>query len=140
MIKFLHSKETIKALVTPQDFSTQSSLVRKTSIPVGVASIKFFLLSLLLIWSTSSLWSQVTVSYAYTGSNQTFTVPAGVTSISVKIWGAGGGGCGGPSSGGSGALVKGTISSLTTGQNLILVVGGGGANNTSGSVAGGRSE
>src|ERR1043165_8487085 len=84
MIKFLHSKETIKTLVTPQDFSTQSSLVRKTSIPVGVASIKFFLLSLLLIWSTSSLWSQVTVSYAYTGSNQIFSPFIAIDLVNLK--------------------------------------------------------
>jgi hypothetical protein len=30
--------------------------------------------------------------FAYTGSDQSFTVPAGVTSIDVNIWGAGGGG------------------------------------------------
>ncbi len=30
-------------------------------------------------------------TFTYTGSNQTFVVPAGCTSISIKAWGAGGG-------------------------------------------------
>jgi len=30
--------------------------------------------------------------FSYTGSDQTFTVPSGVTSIKAKVWGAGGAG------------------------------------------------
>ena len=36
--------------------------------------------------------STVTTAFSYTGSNQTWTAPAGVTSAVVKLWGAGGGG------------------------------------------------
>lgn len=71
--------------------------------------------------------------YSYTGSDQSFTVPSGVTSLNVKIWGAGGGGSYG--SGGSGAFISGTLT-VTPGQTLIIAVGKGGGYSTSG-VAGG---
>lgn len=66
--------------------------------------------------------------FAYTGSNQTFTIPCGVTSINVKIWGAGGGG-GYEASGGAGGYVSGTYTVSGT-TALTVVVGGGGAINT----------
>ena len=34
----------------------------------------------------------VSTTYSYTGSNQTFTVPTGVTAVTAYVWGAGGGG------------------------------------------------
>ena len=74
----------------------------------------------------------------------TFTVPAGVTSISVKVWGGGGGGGAGGSSaaggaGGGAGYVSGTIT-VTPGETLDVYVGGGGAagtRNTSGGGGGG---
>ncbi|MFN7327457.1 MAG: glycine-rich protein, partial [Chitinophagales bacterium] len=54
-----------------------------------------------------------------------FTVPAGVTQLPVKLWGAGGGGNNSgflQEKGGSGAFVKGTIP-VTPGEVLTLVVG-----------------
>ena len=84
-----------------------------------------------------------TVSYTSTGANQTWTVPAGVTSINVKMWGAGGAGSyyNPPyiSSGGSGGYVSGTLA-VTPGQVLNLVVGSGGkvySNNTVSQYGGG---
>lgn len=69
--------------------------------------------------------------YTAAGSH-TYTVPAGVTSITVKMWGAGGaGGAGGRTSGanggsgGGGGFTQATIST-TGGENLSLTVGAGG--------------
>ncbi len=81
----------------------------------------------------SDVFGQTTVSFAYTGANQTWTCPQGVTSITVKVWGAGGSGAGGPSAGGSGAFVTGTMA-VTPGTTYVLIVGGGG---TYGSAAAG---
>ena len=94
------------------------------------------LLIVLLLIVSGNVVGQTILSYPYSGANQTFVVPDGVTSISVKIWGAGGGGSGGPSSGGSGAFVKGTLA-VTPGQSLVLVVGGAGTYSTSVLKAGG---
>ena len=73
--------------------------------------------------------SSFSSNYSYVGSNQTFTVPAGVTTISVAMWGAGGGG--NASRGGAGAYINGTLS-VTPGQLLTLVVGQGGLPGQSG--------
>lgn len=66
-------------------------------------------------------------------SDGTFIVPAGVTTITVKVWGAGGGGghsddgnsgqsaAGG--GGGGGGFRTGTISGLTGGEQITIVVG-----------------
>ncbi len=62
--------------------------------------------------------------FVYTGNNQNFTVPNGITSIFVKMWGAGGAG-GINYSGGSGAFVSGLLS-VSSGSNLNIIVAGGG--------------
>ena len=56
--------------------------------------------------------------YNYTGAVQTFTVPAGITSISVDAYGASGTG-----TGGLGGRVQSTIS-VSEGQRLNIYVGG----------------
>ena len=88
------------------------------------------LISLLFVTIGNVLLSQVTNSYTYTGSGQSYTVPTGVTSITVKIWGAGGGGSAndfyGGGGGGSGAFVMGTLS-VTPGNSITVIVGNGGA-------------
>lgn len=74
----------------------------------------------------------------------TFTVPSGITSITVKLWGGGGGGGAGGSAaaggaGGGAAEATGTIS-VFSGETLNVYVGGGGAagtRNTSGGGGGG---
>lgn len=68
--------------------------------------------------------------YKYTGKDQTYTVPSGVTSINVKMWGAGGGGgvAGGWSygfAGGGGGYTTADLS-VTPGQQLTVMVGNGG--------------
>ena len=63
------------------------------------------------------------------GSDQSWTVPAGVTSITVKLWGAGGGGSAGHKGmGGHGGFTKGTLA-VNPGDTLKLIVGHGGVYN-----------
>lgn len=87
-------------------------------------------------------YGTTTEIFNYTGIDQTFTVPTGVTEITVSLWGAGGGAAQNTigwssvrsSRGGAGAFVTGTIS-VVEGEQLKIVVGGGGAG---GSLASGR--
>jgi hypothetical protein len=70
------------------------------------------------------------VSFGYTGAVQTYTVPAGVGSITLQIAGAGGGGGGADEggaggNGGSGATVTATLL-VQGGSVLSIYVGGGG--------------
>ena len=67
--------------------------------------------------------AQYIQSFTYTGSNQTFTVPSRTTSITLYMWGAGGGG--NTNYGGAGAMVQGVLS-VTPGESLTVVVGQGG--------------
>jgi hypothetical protein len=60
------------------------------------------------------------VVYNYTGATQTFTVPAGVTSLDVAVSAAGGSG---GTSAGAGALVYGTLA-VTPASVLTIYVGG----------------
>jgi hypothetical protein len=64
-----------------------------------------------------------------------FTVPCGVTSIDIKVWGAGGGAgvAGGASGGGGGGFTSGTLA-VTSGQNLYISAGEGGTSAGPGGV------
>ena len=55
-----------------------------------------------------------------------FTVPAAVTSITVKAWGAGGGGGGTAGASGGGGTFATSVLSVTPGEVIDVVVGGGG--------------
>src|SRR6188768_1046214 len=85
-----------------------------------------FLLTLVLITKANA---QATQTF---NSSGTFTVPAGVTSISVEVWGAGGAGggaTGNPGAGGGGAggaYAKNTFT-VTPGTSYIINVGNGGS-------------
>ena len=76
--------------------------------------------------------------FSYSGGDQTFNVPAGITSLNIKAWGAGGGGSvsnayGNGSAGGgyaTGNLV------VTAGNSLLVVVGGGGSAAAASAVGG----
>jgi hypothetical protein len=77
----------------------------------------------------------IQTDYAYTGGQQTFTVPAGVTQVSIMVWGAQGGSS--FNNGGKGGYATGTLA-VTPGQTITIVVGGQPAfNNTSGYHTGG---
>lgn len=63
--------------------------------------------------------------FTYTGGEQKFTVPAGVTSIHVvAVGGSGGHGAGVPVPGGRGAVVAGNLTGLRAGETLYVEVGG----------------
>ncbi len=72
-------------------------------------------------------------TFTYTGADQTYTIPAGATSITAKIWGAGGRGDqqAGRGTGGAGGFTEITIpvSSISS-PNLIVTVGQGGNSST----------
>ncbi|NVO21228.1 MAG: hypothetical protein HXX13_16115 [Bacteroidetes bacterium] len=94
------------------------------------------LLFLLMIILSSQAFTQ-SQTFTSTGSGQSFTVPAGVTSITVHAWGGGGGGSSITSlsrnggGGGGGAYASSTVS-VIPGINYSVIVGAGGAANTSG--------
>jgi hypothetical protein len=64
--------------------------------------------------------------FSHTGADQSYTVPVGITSINITMWGAGGGGFSTSFAGGAGAFIQGTLS-VTPGQVLTIIVGGGSA-------------
>lgn len=64
----------------------------------------------------------VNETFNYTGGQQTWVVPAGVTSVVVETWGAEGGAAQ-SGIGGKGAYAKGLLS-VTPGQTLYIYVGG----------------
>ena len=68
-------------------------------------------------------------TFSYTGSTSTFTVPSGITSLSISAWGAAGGGGGndGQQGGhGGGGAYSTSILTVNPGDVLTLFVGGGG--------------
>ena len=76
--------------------------------------------------------------FSYSGVDQTFTVPAGITTLNFKAWGAGGGGSisntyGNGSAGGG--YATGNLA-VTAGSSLTVVVGGGGSAAALSAVAG----
>lgn len=84
------------------------------------------------IYSAGGSGGSVTMTSAFrTAGTSTFTVPAGVTNITVQVWGAGGGG--GAGSGGSGPGGDGggggyskAVLSVTPSESLTILVGTGG--------------
>ena len=88
--------------------------------------IKFsFLLFVSILTSLNTLGQ----SRTYTTSDS-FTVPAGVTSVTVQCWGAGGGGGnrstnGGAGGGGGGAFASSVLTGLTPGVSYTITVGTG---------------
>ncbi|MBL0202617.1 MAG: hypothetical protein IPP81_21425 [Chitinophagaceae bacterium] len=86
--------------------------------------------------------STVTQTFLYTGAMQTFTVPVGVTSVTIDAYGAqgGNGATGGNAStggtGGNGTRATGTLA-VTPGQVLNIFVGGAGGTPTAGFNGGG---
>ena len=78
---------------------------------------------LILVGGVSVAGASQTQTFAYTGGEQTFTVPAGVTSLEAVAVGGNGGSTGG--SGGAGARVAGELT-VTPGETLYIEVGGNG--------------
>ncbi|WP_329805790.1 beta strand repeat-containing protein, partial [Flavobacterium facile] len=114
------SRSTIKSIVF--DFISKKANY--------MAFLFLFLLSFINASAQTSVTPEAGYSnalrYSYTGSDQTFTVPAGVYSIYVKIWAAGGSmETVNPARGGAGGFTMGTIP-VTPGQVLKIMVGQGG--------------
>lgn len=80
------------------------------------------------------------IAYTYTGGVQTFTVPSGVTSATIKVLGAAGGDCylnaGSLAYGGKGASMQGTFSVTATESIYVLIGQKGGDGNPSVSFRG----
>ncbi|KKT91319.1 MAG: hypothetical protein UW91_C0034G0002 [Parcubacteria group bacterium GW2011_GWF2_45_11] len=83
-----------------------------------------------------NLWdgSATSTTFNYTGGQQTYTVPAGVTKVTATLYGAQGGGSGG----GLGGLAVATFN-VTPGNVLNIYVGGSGSIDTGGYNGGGNS-
>lgn len=87
------------------------------------------------------IYGATTLTYSTAQFDTAWTCPAGVTSVQVKAWGAGGaggtvGGWGVGFPGGAGACVTGTLS-VTPGVTYYLTVGGAGQVNGTGYIIGG---
>jgi hypothetical protein len=81
-----------------------------------------------------------TVTY-YSAGTTSWSVPAGVTSITIQTWGAGGGGgtnngSGSGGNGGGGGYAKGVVT-VTPGDSISIAVGSGGAK-AAGNLSGGK--
>ena len=72
--------------------------------------------------SSQQVSTPVTNTYTYTGANQPFIIPAGVSALTVKMWGAGGGG-GSDSTGGGGGYATAVVP-VTPGEQIDVRVGG----------------
>ena len=80
--------------------------------------------------------AQATINFNYTGAVQTWTVPAGVTSINVQAFGAQGNSNALGVAGGLGGSATGTLA-VTPGSTLYINVGGGGIVSATGGFNGG---
>jgi hypothetical protein len=89
-------------------------------------------------------YSQTTVSFTTPGTTN-WTVPSGITEVTIECWGGGGGGGGARNlsgdacagGGGGGAYAK-SIVSVNPGDNLSVLVGAGGNGGTTSGTAGGN--
>ena len=116
---------------------------------VGSDSIATYTFTVSAATTSQTTTRQFTLSYVpaavdaeYTSSGSyTYTVPTGVTNVSVVCIGAGGGGGLGNSGqgGGGGALAYRNNITVVPGQTASIVVGGGGGTNGSSGTAGGNS-
>ncbi len=68
-------------------------------------------------------------TFNYTGSQQTYAVPAGCSSVAIDIAGAQGGASNTGSPGGKGGRVQ-AVLAVTSGQVLYIYVGGAGPNSS----------
>lgn len=104
-------------------------------------------LIVIFFMSYMTVYSQVTTNQTFNftsnGAVQNFTVPLGVTSVTVEVWGGGGGGGGGNvttarGGGGGGAYAR-TPITVTSGSVYNLVVGQGGIGTSNPGGTGGTS-
>ena len=122
--------------------SKQINLHNKKTTVLGLEKYSFsgwFLFALLFgFLSNNSIYSQTTDTYTTPGSGS-WTVPCGVTSVTVQVWGAGGAGGGSTNDGDEGAGGGGGGYSAKTfnvfyGQTINYTVGIGGNGSTGNGV------
>ncbi|MEM0997664.1 MAG: HYR domain-containing protein [Bacteroidota bacterium] len=86
---------------------------------------------------TTNAQTNTTQTFNFTGSVQSFTVPANVTSVNIQAWGGQGRtNSGNNIAGGRGGYATGNLA-VTPGNTLYIYVGGGGGINTAGAYNGG---
>jgi hypothetical protein len=85
-----------------------------------------------ILTSNGTTWTSAAPASQYAGPNfqaftssGTFTVPTGITRLTVYVWGGGGGG--GYITGADGGFGIGQLTGLTPGASITVTVGGGGA-------------
>ncbi|GAA4355356.1 hypothetical protein GCM10023185_18110 [Hymenobacter saemangeumensis] len=131
----LEVSSTTKGLLPPRMSQTQRDVINPAATAAGL-TVYNTSTGKLNVWNGTS-WTEPistteqpyqgpTVTFNFTGGVQTYTVPAGVTQLSVAARGAQGGSNGGGYYGGSGALVQATLT-VTPGETLSLYVGGAGS-------------
>ncbi|WP_281231469.1 T9SS sorting signal type C domain-containing protein [Flavobacterium gelatinilyticum] len=96
---------------------------------------KLLLTSVFLFLFSTFSFAQTLLTDNTAGNNKTWTVPAGVTAVTVEIWGAGGAGGGSQTDtrgggGGGGGGYSYTTFSVLPGQNITYSVGRGGTGST----------
>jgi Glycine rich protein len=94
------------------------------------------LVATITVTPVTGLATPVVTTYNFTGAVQTFTVPAGITSVNLKTWGAQGNRNAGGIAGGLGGYAEGNLA-VTPGQVLNVFVGGGAATSINGGYNGG---
>ncbi len=103
--------------------------------------VLFFVSMMGLMSIFQSAYSQTVQTFSVTGS-QNWTCPAGITSVTVECWGAGGGSGGvanvlnAASGGGGGGAYARSVISVTPGNTYSVFVGTGGAGGSSSGTAG----
>lgn len=87
-------------------------------------------------WASGTFGTGLIRIHGSARASYTFTVPTGITSVRVRVWGAGGGGCGssGNSGGSGGGFAIGEFS-VTAGTEYAITVGAGGAPNAAGGTS-----
>lgn len=139
---------TSGALPSGLSLNSSTGAITGTASAVGTSTTSNFTVQAATTDATVSRAFSITVeppvstTYTYTGSDQSFTAPAGLTSVVIKAWGAGGAGSrregwAGQNAGGAAGYATGTVT-VTPGNSYTVVVGDGGdAADTSSNYGGG---
>jgi hypothetical protein len=127
--------KNIKKFLT-QLICFKSNIVIKTS---TIMKKYLFYMMLLVISFTSTI--KLSAQTVVTNPTSPWTVPAGVTSVKVEVWGGGGGGGGaywGSGGGGGGGAYKTGILTVSAGQTYTITIGAGGTvgSNANGNTGG----
>ncbi len=87
-------------------------------------------------WASGTFGTGLIRIHGSSRASYTFTVPTGITSVRVRVWGAGGGGCGSSANagGGGGGFAIGEFD-VVAGTSYAITVGQGGAPSTSGGTS-----